>query len=221
MVPRPHRQESSMIDHIGFPVSDYQRSKAFYLKALAPLDYSLVMEVTQEQTGLILRLVSAPMASRISGSAARAASKSRCMWRSWPGIAPPSTRSTRLRSQPADVTTARPASARIIIPITTARSCLIPTATTSRRSVTSRREFHFPGRERRRAPDVVARCRSSLPKSHRQRRARQPSHRREFRQAIRTRRRRRPCTSPASHRVLTSFRARCPKRFRDAGRTGR
>src|ERR671913_1397661 len=40
-----------MIDHIGFPVSDYERAKAFYLKALAPLDYVLVMEVTQEQTG--------------------------------------------------------------------------------------------------------------------------------------------------------------------------
>ena len=40
-----------MIDHIGFPVSDYERSKAFYAKALAPLDYSLVMEVTQEQNG--------------------------------------------------------------------------------------------------------------------------------------------------------------------------
>ena len=38
-----------MIDHIGFPVSDYPRAKAFYLKALAPLGYSLVMEVTQEQ----------------------------------------------------------------------------------------------------------------------------------------------------------------------------
>ncbi|MFL6792518.1 MAG: VOC family protein [Bradyrhizobium sp.] len=38
-----------MIDHIGFPVSDYRRAKAFYAKALAPLDYSLVMEVTQEQ----------------------------------------------------------------------------------------------------------------------------------------------------------------------------
>ena len=40
-----------MIDHIGFPVSDYARAKAFYLKALAPLGYGLVMEVTQEQTG--------------------------------------------------------------------------------------------------------------------------------------------------------------------------
>ena len=33
-----------MIDHIGFPVSDYARSKAFYEKALAPLGYSLQME---------------------------------------------------------------------------------------------------------------------------------------------------------------------------------
>ena len=40
-----------MIDHIGFPVSDYARSKAFYLKALAPLDYGLVMEVTREMSG--------------------------------------------------------------------------------------------------------------------------------------------------------------------------
>ena len=38
-----------MIDHIGFPVSDYERSKAFYLKALAPLDYVLVMEVKQDR----------------------------------------------------------------------------------------------------------------------------------------------------------------------------
>jgi len=40
-----------VIDHIGFPVSNYERAKAFYTKALAPLGYSLVMEVTQEQTG--------------------------------------------------------------------------------------------------------------------------------------------------------------------------
>lgn len=37
-----------MIDHIGFPVSDYERAKAFYLKALAPLGYSLIMEVKQQ-----------------------------------------------------------------------------------------------------------------------------------------------------------------------------
>ncbi len=38
-----------MIDHIGFPVSDYARAKAFYTRALAPLGYSLIMEVTQEE----------------------------------------------------------------------------------------------------------------------------------------------------------------------------
>jgi catechol 2,3-dioxygenase-like lactoylglutathione lyase family enzyme len=39
-----------MIDHVGFPVSDYARSKAFYDKALAPLDYTLIMEVGPEHT---------------------------------------------------------------------------------------------------------------------------------------------------------------------------
>ncbi len=37
-----------MIDHIGFPVSDYERAKAFYARALAPLGYELIMEVRQE-----------------------------------------------------------------------------------------------------------------------------------------------------------------------------
>lgn len=40
-----------MIDHLGFSVSDYERAKAFYTKALAPLGYGLIMEVTAEQTG--------------------------------------------------------------------------------------------------------------------------------------------------------------------------
>lgn len=34
-----------MIDHVGFAVSDYDRAKAFYTQALAPLGYTLVMEV--------------------------------------------------------------------------------------------------------------------------------------------------------------------------------
>jgi catechol 2,3-dioxygenase-like lactoylglutathione lyase family enzyme len=38
-----------MLDHAGFPVSDYKRSKAFYEKALAPLGYVLVMEVQQNE----------------------------------------------------------------------------------------------------------------------------------------------------------------------------
>ena len=34
-----------MLDHVGLPVADYTRSKTFYLQALAPLGYGLVMEV--------------------------------------------------------------------------------------------------------------------------------------------------------------------------------
>jgi len=34
-----------MIDHIGIEVSDYEQSKRFYLQALRPLGYELVMEV--------------------------------------------------------------------------------------------------------------------------------------------------------------------------------
>ncbi len=40
-----------MIDHIGIAVSNIQVSKQFYTKALAPIGYSLVMEVSAEQTG--------------------------------------------------------------------------------------------------------------------------------------------------------------------------
>jgi catechol 2,3-dioxygenase-like lactoylglutathione lyase family enzyme len=39
------------LDHIGIPVRDYQASKAFYLKALAPVGVELVMEVLPEETG--------------------------------------------------------------------------------------------------------------------------------------------------------------------------
>src|ERR1700738_2541066 len=40
-----------MLDHTGIAVSDLNKTKAFYVKALAPLSISLVMEVTAEQTG--------------------------------------------------------------------------------------------------------------------------------------------------------------------------
>jgi len=40
-----------MIDHIGFPVADYARSKAFYTQVLAPLGFSLIMEVRQDRNG--------------------------------------------------------------------------------------------------------------------------------------------------------------------------
>jgi len=40
-----------MIDHIGFGVSDYERSKAFYERALEPLGVSLLMEPVAQAGG--------------------------------------------------------------------------------------------------------------------------------------------------------------------------
>jgi catechol 2,3-dioxygenase-like lactoylglutathione lyase family enzyme len=40
-----------ILDHVGFAVSDLERSKAFYEKALAPLGITPLFEVTAEQTG--------------------------------------------------------------------------------------------------------------------------------------------------------------------------
>jgi catechol 2,3-dioxygenase-like lactoylglutathione lyase family enzyme len=40
-----------MIDHIGFAVSNMDRSKIFYVNALAPLGVVVIMEVTAAQTG--------------------------------------------------------------------------------------------------------------------------------------------------------------------------
>jgi catechol 2,3-dioxygenase-like lactoylglutathione lyase family enzyme len=40
-----------MIDHLGFSVSDYAGAKAFYEKALAPLGYTLIAEVTAQESG--------------------------------------------------------------------------------------------------------------------------------------------------------------------------
>ena len=45
------RGGNTMLDHVGMPVSDYARSKAFYLKVLSALGYGLVMEVSSEETG--------------------------------------------------------------------------------------------------------------------------------------------------------------------------
>ena len=41
-----------MIDHCGFSVSDFARAKEFYVKALAPLACTLILEVPAERTEL-------------------------------------------------------------------------------------------------------------------------------------------------------------------------
>ena len=40
-----------MIDHLGMPVSDLARATEFYLKALEPLGYGIVMQVSAAETG--------------------------------------------------------------------------------------------------------------------------------------------------------------------------
>jgi len=40
-----------MIDHTGIAVSDFEKSKAFYAKALAPIGYALLMEFPASVTG--------------------------------------------------------------------------------------------------------------------------------------------------------------------------
>ncbi|MET0283530.1 MAG: VOC family protein [Polyangiales bacterium] len=39
-----------MIDHLSLRVRDYDRAKAFYRAALAPLGYTMLVELTAEQT---------------------------------------------------------------------------------------------------------------------------------------------------------------------------
>ena len=40
-----------MLDHVGVPVSDFGKSKAFYMKVLKPLGYGLIIEVSSPETG--------------------------------------------------------------------------------------------------------------------------------------------------------------------------
>ena len=40
-----------MLDHVGVPVSDFERSKRFYAQALSPLGYELIMEPSAYAAG--------------------------------------------------------------------------------------------------------------------------------------------------------------------------
>jgi catechol 2,3-dioxygenase-like lactoylglutathione lyase family enzyme len=42
---------TARFDHVGIDVSDYERSKAFYEKALAPLGMKVIMEPVSEMCG--------------------------------------------------------------------------------------------------------------------------------------------------------------------------
>jgi catechol 2,3-dioxygenase-like lactoylglutathione lyase family enzyme len=42
---------TTILDHVGYPVSDFAISRAFYTTALAPLGIKPIMDVTSEMTG--------------------------------------------------------------------------------------------------------------------------------------------------------------------------
>jgi catechol 2,3-dioxygenase-like lactoylglutathione lyase family enzyme len=128
-----------MIDHVGFPVSDYARAEAFYTQALAPLGYGLIMEVPQDANGC-------PACGFGMGG------KPDFWIGGEGGLQKPLHIAIAARSR-AEVdafysaalaaaagTTGHPACGRIITPTITGPSCSIPTATTSKRSVTCRPE---------------------------------------------------------------------------------
>jgi catechol 2,3-dioxygenase-like lactoylglutathione lyase family enzyme len=128
-----------VIDHVGFPVADYMRSKAFYTKALEPLGYALVMEVQQDDGA-------APAAGFgangkpdfwIGGEGGlnrrlhvAIAAKDRAAVDAF----------YRAALAAGGKDNGAPGCGRITIRITMAPSCLILTVTTSRRSATMRHE---------------------------------------------------------------------------------
>jgi len=121
-----------MLDHIGFPVADFARSKAFYTQALAPLGYRLVMEVNLSDDGEDgYAGFGLERAQFWIGTGSRC--NRGCTWRSWPKIAARCALFTRQRLPPAVSITARRACDRIIMRIITVPLCWIPTVTTSRR----------------------------------------------------------------------------------------
>jgi catechol 2,3-dioxygenase-like lactoylglutathione lyase family enzyme len=130
-----------MIDHIGLSVADYERSKAFYLAALAPLGYELFMEF--------------PAAGPHAGFGANGKPDF------WITKGKATTPQVHVAFGARDRATVRafydaalaagatdngpPGLRRNITRTTTAPSCSIPTAITSRRSATTRSELSAKG----------------------------------------------------------------------------
>src|SRR5262245_35208110 len=119
----------AMIDHIGMSVGDIARATEFYRKALAPLGYGMVMEVSAEETGHGAAVGFGP-----PGKAEDFQSGKPSFWigeglrlparASMRSIAPRSPRAARITGLPGSVPT--------ITPTTMALSSSISTATISR-----------------------------------------------------------------------------------------
>jgi catechol 2,3-dioxygenase-like lactoylglutathione lyase family enzyme len=115
-----------MFDHVGFNVSDFARSKAFYLAALKPLGMELMREA--DNFAVIGN------ASGGSGSAFLDPPRHRSTLPSGRTIAKRPTLSIPLRSPRVGATTADRGCAPTTAPTTTPPSSTTPTGTTSRLS---------------------------------------------------------------------------------------
>ena len=121
-----------MLDHIGLAVSDFAKSKAFFQAALAPLGYNVKMDFGEA--------IGFGQDRPISGLR-KAWSQPGCISLSPPPIARRSRHFTMPPSRRVAKTTEGPGCVRSIIRTTTARSFMISTATTSRRSAISRNDL--------------------------------------------------------------------------------
>src|SRR5262249_43883087 len=118
-----------MIDHVAIVVSDLDRSKPFYVEALGPLGYELVMEFDGKAAGFAAQGEPDFWLYRGGTSGGAHVRSARRTARS-------STRSMAPRSRPAERTTASRGYGRTTTRTTTARTSTIRTKTTSRRSAT-------------------------------------------------------------------------------------
>jgi len=118
------------LDHVGLDVCDYEHSKAFYVKALAPLGIALIMEPIPKVGGFGADFPFFWIAERVRGpdSGVHVA---------FTADNRPTVDAFHAAALDAGGTdNGEPVAGRSTTPTTTARSYSIPTATTSRPSVT-------------------------------------------------------------------------------------
>jgi hypothetical protein len=143
-----------MIDHLGISVGSIARATEFYLKALAPLGYGIVMEVSAEETGHGAAIAfgapggqpTSKAANHPSGSVRARRRAGPCMSPSWLQAVPPSMFSIMPRSGRGASTTGRRGSGPNTTPPITPPSCSIPTATISKPYATALNESRALGR---------------------------------------------------------------------------
>ncbi len=130
-----------MIDHIGFAVKDMDRAKAFYAEALKPLGIGVIIEVTAEQTGADAHAGFGKdnKAFFWIGTGSKPKGGTHVAFVAQTRTEVDSFHQAAMAAGGRDNGAPGPA-VRTITSTITARSCSIPTATTSRPSATSRSE---------------------------------------------------------------------------------